>query len=245
MSLESRDVPVTTDRTADNVEAVGQPLRSPARHPIPIADSFVFQHARSSYGLSPSSFRNLKERSFKNLVKQTGGGRERSASCGNYSTPSLNTVGVFPGFSPYRDLSPPMPPDIASPFMPNLGPPTLSSSQAAMDAVLASERKRMKEKELEEQNMSVEEIKAVLKRERIRMSRMAADLASLKSNLVQNQAEAEVNEEGRINCLLAHLDGLQQEKGRIIVELEREEEMVSSDKYTQFTRRVTVHSQSI
>ena len=96
-----------------------------------------------------------------------------------------------------------------------------------MEAALTSERVRMKEKESEEQDMSTEELKSVLRRERIRMSRMAGDLAVLRSNAVQSQAEAEVNEEGRINCLLAHLDGLQQEKGRIILELEREEEMVS------------------
>jgi hypothetical protein len=37
-----------------------------------------------------------------------------------------------------------------------------------------------------------------------------------------------VLEEGRVNNLMRRLDVLQQEKGRIIVELEREEEMVRS-----------------
>ena len=48
----------------------------------------------------------------------------------------------------------------------------------------------------------------------------------MKSTAVASQAEAEVFEEGRINCLMRRLDSLQKEKGRIIVELEREEEMV-------------------
>ena len=74
------------------------------------------------------------------------------------------------------------------------------------------------------------------------MSRLAADLAVLKSNAVQSQAEAEVNEEGRINCLLAHLDGLQQEKGRIIVELEREEEMVSDFAIHLIPRETSIYS---
>ena len=43
---------------------------------------------------------------------------------------------------------------------------------------------------------------------------------------MQSVAQAEVHEEGRINHLMRRLDTLQAEKGRIIVELEREEEMV-------------------
>ena len=55
---------------------------------------------------------------------------------------------------------------------------------------------------------------------------MAGDLAVLKTSAVQLQLEAEVKEEGRINGLWRQMDTLQQEKGRIIVELEQEEEMV-------------------
>jgi glycyl-tRNA synthetase beta subunit len=95
-----------------------------------------------------------------------------------------------------------------------------------MEAAVHSERMRAKEKEKEEENMTADELKAVLKRERTRMSKIAADLAALRSAAVQSQAEAEAHEEGRINNLMRRVECLQQEKGRIIVELEREEEMV-------------------
>ena len=65
-----------------------------------------------------------------------------------------------------------------------------------------------------------------LKRERQYSKRLVGELAALKSVAVTSTLEAEINEEGRINCLMRRLDILQKEKGRIIVELEREEEMV-------------------
>ena len=105
-------------------------------------------------------------------------------------------------------------------------PPRLSDTQKAMEAAVQAERKRNKEMEQDEKNMTAEELRAVLKRERHRMSRFAADLARLRSAAVQCQAEAEIHEEGRINGLMRRLESLQIEKGRIIVELEREEEMV-------------------
>jgi glycyl-tRNA synthetase beta subunit len=95
-----------------------------------------------------------------------------------------------------------------------------------MEAAVHSERMRAKEKEKEEENMTADELKAVLKRERSRMSKISADLAALRSAAGQSQAEAEVHEEGRINNLMRRVECLQQEKGRIILELEREEEMV-------------------
>jgi len=73
---------------------------------------------------------------------------------------------------------------------------------------------------------SVEELKKALKRERQHSVRLASDLAALRVENVQGQAEAEIHEEGRINALMRRLECLQREKGRIIVELEREEEMV-------------------
>jgi len=114
----------------------------------------------------------------------------------------------------------------SAPQVPNL-PPEPSETQRAMDAAAASERARAKKLEEEEADMSADELRAVLKRERHRTGRIAADLAALKSASVQSQLEAEVIEEGRINGLMRRLDDVQQEKGRIIVELEREEEMVS------------------
>lgn len=225
--LESRDVSVTRDRptllTETSTGSPG-PLRSTAGHPVLIADSTVFQAPRTTPGMSPTSFRHLKDRSLRNVGKPASP-RERSASWGNHSVSLLSGIG--PPLSPFRAMSSSMLSAENSTYRPSLGgPPSPSMSKAAMEAALTSERTRMKEKELEEQEMSTEELKSVLRRERIRMSRMAGDLAVLRSNAVRSQAEAEVNEEGRINCLLAHLDGLQQEKGRIILELEREEEMV-------------------
>jgi hypothetical protein len=95
-----------------------------------------------------------------------------------------------------------------------------------MEAAAAKERARTKEMEEEEKTLDVDALRGILKRERARMCRIAADLAGMKSTAVQSQLEAEVIEEGRINCLMRRLDTVQQEKGRIILELEREEEMV-------------------
>jgi hypothetical protein len=98
--------------------------------------------------------------------------------------------------------------------------------QKIMETAVQAERKRAKEMEQEEANLSADEVRVVLKKERHRMARFAADLAKLKNAAVQCQAEAEIHEEGRINGLMRRLEFLQIEKGRIIDELEREEEMV-------------------
>jgi hypothetical protein len=111
------------------------------------------------------------------------------------------------------------------PRMPFL-PPEHTEQRRAMEAVGMAERKRAKEMEAQEVNLPADELRAILKRERHRMGRIASDLASLKATAVQAQLEAEVVEEGRINCLMRRMDDLQSEKGRIILELEREEEMV-------------------
>jgi hypothetical protein len=105
-------------------------------------------------------------------------------------------------------------------------PPRISDTQKAMEHVLQQERKRTKEMEQAELSMSTDELRLVLQQERRRMSGYAADLARLKSAAVLCQAESEIHEERCINGLMRQLDSLQLEKGRIIVELEREEEMV-------------------
>lgn len=107
-------------------------------------------------------------------------------------------------------------------------PPEPTSTQKAMEHASALERERAKKMEQEEVNMTADELRQVLKKERYRIARFAADLAALKATAVQSQLEAEVIEEGRINGLMRRLDHLQQEKGRIIVELEREEEMLTN-----------------
>ena len=44
---------------------------------------------------------------------------------------------------------------------------------------------------------------------------------------LQSQANSEIEDESRMNALMRRLEKVQREKGKIIVELEREEEMVS------------------
>ena len=184
-------------------------------------------------GIPPISPRVQKERSssMKGLLGTSHSGsprpfpRDRSLSLGHYPPSYLSSGSSF--FSP---LSSPVPPAVPAyygehaPFMPNLSPS--GPTRAAMEAAVHSERMRAKEMEKQEETMTADELRAVLKRERSRMSKLSADLAALRSAAVQSQAEAEVHEEGRINHLMRRVECLQQEKGRIILELEREEEMV-------------------
>ena len=107
-----------------------------------------------------------------------------------------------------------------------------------MEAASAKERARAKALEKDEIGLNADELRLALRRERQRSSKMAADLAALRALAVQSQFEAEVLEEGRINGLMRRLDILQQEKGRIIVELEREEEMVRNIAWEFLTRAV-------
>jgi hypothetical protein len=101
------------------------------------------------------------------------------------------------------------------------------AAKSAMEHTMQDERQRRIHHEKAELTMDATELRAILKDERIRMSRIAAELAQIKSTAVASQLESEVCEEGRINLLRRQLDSVQQEKGRIILELEREEEMVS------------------
>ena len=113
--------------------------------------------------------------------------------------------------------------------------PYMRATKSAVDTALANERDRIKALELQEEEsftssgsgtVSIKQYKMALKRERQYSKRLVGELAALKSVAVTSTLEAEINEEGRINCLMRRLDILQKEKGRIIVELEREEEMV-------------------
>ena len=193
----------------------GRPHRSPNGHSYP--------GGRPHVPLSPNA----------NTMDIMNTNRSRSRSLGNQPL----------GWSPQRSgpLSPlalaggrALPPGLPdmklnAPFSSSLAPepPTISEQQRAMEAAVQKERVHIKAMEQDEQNLSADELRTVLKRERHRMARLAADLAAMKSMAVQSVAEAEVHEEGRINNLMRRLECLQQEKGRIIVELEREEEMVS------------------
>jgi len=138
-------------------------------------------------------------------------------------------MGVPTEVSPFRPHSAPASPVI--PFVPslNIGPPSTAAAAAAANAAFLAaeqERSRAREREKEEEYMDADQLHAALKKERAYSCKVAADLAALKSAAGSSQAEAEAYEEGRINGLMRKLDNLSKEKGRIIVELEREEEMV-------------------
>ena len=152
--------------------------------------------------------------------------RVRSASVGNAPYQQKVIPNIFPG-NPQSSSSGAG----VLPFLllgnQNPEPPELSLERKAMEAAAAAERARAKVLEEAEVDLTAEELRAVLKKERHRTAKIQADLAALRSGSVQQQLQAEVLEEGRINGLMRRMDDLQAEKGRIIVELEREEEMVS------------------
>lgn len=110
----------------------------------------------------------------------------------------------------------------------SLLPVRFSEHQKAMEHAVAAERKRAKEMEEKETNLSADELRSILKQERHRMAGFARTIADLRSTAVQCQSQAEIHEEGRINSLLSRLETMQMEKGRIVNELEREEEMLTN-----------------
>lgn len=114
-----------------------------------------------------------------------------------------------------------------APFHSSLSSPCYTKAiKTAVDIAISNEKERIRTLEETEINLGADELRQILKKERQRTCKLVGELASMKSTAVASQAEAEVFEEGRINCLMRRLDSLQKEKGRIIVELEREEEMV-------------------
>lgn len=155
---------------------------------------------------------------------------------GSYSSPRARHHGVLgmQPSSPYGYKSVPVSPVARRPLpaVPmfettcRVGPPEPTQQRRAMEAAIMAERTRTIECEKEEATMTADELRAVLKKERRRTAKLAADLASFKCSAVQQQLESEVFEEGRINGLMRRVDNLQHEKEKIIVALEREEEMV-------------------
>jgi hypothetical protein len=97
-----------------------------------------------------------------------------------------------------------------------------------MEQAVAAERKRAKEMEEHEKDLSADELRQILKQERHRMAGFARTIADLRCTAVSCQSAAEIHEEGRINSLLGRLETMQMEKGRIVNELEREEEMITN-----------------
>jgi hypothetical protein len=109
-----------------------------------------------------------------------------------------------------------------------------TKTKTAIEHAINTEKKRIKNLEshendlLSQNKLSSSDFKLLLKKERNRNVQLVGELTALKSQAVASQAEAEVCEEGRIMGLMRRLDSLQKEKGRIIVELEREEEMLTN-----------------
>lgn len=171
-----------------------------------------------------------------------GGGRLRSFSLGNANGGTFQSRSV-PNSPNYYGIGNPQASGMGgllvpqhTPFSNNVmtlstttAPPEISVQRKAMEAACAAERTRAKALEEEELQMTADALRAVLKKERLRTGKIQADLASLRSGTVEQQLQAEVLEEGRVNYLMRRMDALQEEKGRIIVELEREEEMVRID----------------
>ena len=106
-------------------------------------------------------------------------------------------------------------------------PSQRASQKKAVDHALEAERSRIKDLEAKEKDMDADALRIQLKRERQHSTRLACDLAALWSSAVQSQANSEIEDESRMNALMRRLEKVQREKGKIIVELEREEEMVS------------------
>uniref|UniRef100_A0A7S2URH4 Uncharacterized protein n=1 Tax=Attheya septentrionalis TaxID=420275 RepID=A0A7S2URH4_9STRA len=211
-------------------------VSSPRNHGIP-----VLQH--SPYGSGGG--RRDRSASFQGIVASNAAGTpivssrlalgHASPNVGSsrYSSHSAGASPV-PNFTGAFSTLPP-----AAPFLPNLVsssaiPPVANSHlhdvhvKVVVDAAMQQEKARAEELQALEMDMDVDELKRALKKERAHSSRLAVDLATLRSAAVQSQADAEVHEEGRINGLMRRLEGLQQEKGRIIFELEREEEMLTN-----------------
>lgn len=120
--------------------------------------------------------------------------------------------------------------------------PDHAEQRKAMETAAAAERQRSKDLEITEAAFTTAELHSVLKRERQRMARMAGELAAMRTVAGHSQLEAEVMEEGRINAIMRKMDRIQEEKGRIIVELESEEEMVRLMVGCVCSRRVLFHS---
>lgn len=215
-------------------------VSSPRNHGIP-----VLQH--SPYGSGAG--RRDRSASFQGIVASNAAGTPIVSSrlamghaspnniMGSSSRYSSRSVGgsPVPSFGGSVSTLPP-----TAPFLPNLMPSSSSAipvanshlqdvhAKAAIDAAMQQEKARAEELQALETDMDVEGLKRALKKERAHSSRLAVDLATLRSAAVQSQADAEIHEEGRINGLMRRLEGLQQEKGRIIFELEREEEMLTN-----------------
>lgn len=140
------------------------------------------------------------------------------------AVPNLS-IGTVPG-SPVPTMTSDVGQDLA---FASSSSPYIRATTSAIDNALSNERDRISKLEQHEAHFeTIEEFKVALRKERHHSKQLVMELAELKSIAVASTLEAEVHEEGRINCLMRRVDGLKKEKGRIIVELEREEEMLTN-----------------
>eukprot|EP00568_Trieres_chinensis_P018097 CAMPEP_0183329956 /NCGR_PEP_ID=MMETSP0160_2-20130417/85058_1 /TAXON_ID=2839 ORGANISM="Odontella Sinensis, Strain Grunow 1884" /NCGR_SAMPLE_ID=MMETSP0160_2 /ASSEMBLY_ACC=CAM_ASM_000250 /LENGTH=237 /DNA_ID=CAMNT_0025498155 /DNA_START=259 /DNA_END=973 /DNA_ORIENTATION=+ len=180
------------------------------------------------------------------MVGQAGGGRAwgrmRPFQAGEGGIGGGSSIGMVMPMIPNLNHPPATPPctpigtpsnvigsgGLPAPLPGAVSPSVARARSKAIENALENERARIKGLEEKEKTMDAGGLRAALKRERAHSTKLATDLAGLWSSAVQSQAEAEVLEEGRINSLMRRMDRLQREKGRIIVELEREEEMLTN-----------------
>jgi len=157
--------------------------------------------------------------------------REKSQSTGQLS-PSLSSTTRSARFSPHNLGTATTLPLGGVPFTPCLHTTNQATSSSAakfaVENIMQEERLRRTCMEKSEADMDADMLRSVLREERIRMSRFAAELARLKSLAATSQLESEVVEEGRINSLMRRVEGLQLEKGQIVLEIEREEEKLTN-----------------
>jgi len=155
-----------------------------------------------------------------------------------YHSPQRSSVTTAPNHAPLLtnlSHSPPSSPLASFP----LAPTSLSSTtalyynsnptiQTAVQNALTHYKNQISQSTSLEKTYTADQLRHVLQTERHRTKSLIAELAAYKSMAVVTQAEAEMVEEGRINCLMRKLDGVVKEKGRIVLELEREEEMLTN-----------------
>jgi hypothetical protein len=101
-------------------------------------------------------------------------------------------------------------------------------TNAAINAAVQQEKARIEEVKALEKDMNVEGLKRALTKERAHSFRLTVNLATLQSAMLKSQVDAEVQEEGDINGLMRLLEGLQQEKKRIIFDPNRPKRNMSA-----------------
>lgn len=164
-------------------------------------------HPLARYAKKPLSTYTTLGTPIPRMVK---GRRQRSMSLGSSSPHSHNSsLGSHQHAEPILELP---------------SPPWITARRQAVE----EERARAAEMEKEEEHCNAEELRMILKKERLRMESIQGDLTELKSGVVQEQLQAEVLEEECINGMVRRLDQLHEEKARIMIE-EREQEMVCNE----------------